>query len=396
MNRPEAQEKTSVTCTDAAHTMPVNSLTLPETTSGTHPTFQLGLVSVMMPAFNAERFIAEAIESVLNQVYPNWELIIVNDGSTDQTAEIISRFSDSRIVVIHQPNRGEASARNLALEYSRGEFIAFLDADDLYQSNHLEMTIAYLQAWLDRDAVYTDGYHINGDGTLLQPLSARRRGPFEGHIFEEVVRASDVFGPPGCGVIRSRLVFQNRLTFDTNIVIGPDWDFLAQCADVAQFGYLNQPTYLYRIHQANISAITSNQTRTQSLIRCRSKAIKMINFGTCSLEVQRTVFYDLLVNLLHGKPDQQADIIHWPEFTALPSQIQAQLLRLMASKAIMDGRNHLYIREWIQLSQKLNGADYRVTWLARFYQFSPWMCRHLLRLKASLQLKVSDPALIWQ
>ena len=78
------------------------------------------LVSVIMPVFNGERFIAQAIDSVLTQTYPQWELIVVNDGSTDATHGIVQRFTDSRIVYARQENKGESSARNAALDLAKG------------------------------------------------------------------------------------------------------------------------------------------------------------------------------------------------------------------------------------------------------------------------------------
>ena len=102
------------------------------------------LVSVLMPAYDAEQFIAEAIESVLAQRYQEWEMIIVNDGSTDGTEGIITRYSDPRIKLISQENAGEASARNTALKHINGEYVAFLDADDFLLANHLEVTKNYV------------------------------------------------------------------------------------------------------------------------------------------------------------------------------------------------------------------------------------------------------------
>lgn len=89
------------------------------------------LVSIVMPVFNAERFLTEAIESVLRQHHKNWELIIVDDGSTDASLEIARRFSDPRIHVLTQANKGVSSARNAALKVMRGEYFCFLDADDV-------------------------------------------------------------------------------------------------------------------------------------------------------------------------------------------------------------------------------------------------------------------------
>ncbi len=116
------------------------------------------LVSIMMPAYNAEQFLAEAMESVLAQTYSNWELLVVNDGSTDDTAVIAAQFTDPRIQLIHKENGGESSARNMALEHSQGAFIAYLDADDAWLPHHLETLAGYLQAHPERDAVYADGW----------------------------------------------------------------------------------------------------------------------------------------------------------------------------------------------------------------------------------------------
>ena len=139
-----------------------------------------GLVSIMMPAYNAGAYITEAIESMVAQTYPHWELLVVNDGSTDATHDIAARFSDPRIRLIDKTNGGESSARNVALKHSRGEFLAFLDADDAYLPEHLALTVGFLSAHPNRDAVYTDGFHMDEEGRRLASLQSRRRGPFEG------------------------------------------------------------------------------------------------------------------------------------------------------------------------------------------------------------------------
>ena len=211
------------------------------------------LVSIMMPAYNAENYIGQAIESVLAQTYPHWELIVVNDGSSDKTPEIASAFKDPRIRVIHQENSGEAAARNNALTHMSGAWVAYLDADDLFLTHHLAVTMNYLNKNPMMDAVYTDGFHIDSQGNRLKTLSSRRRGPFEGRIYEEVVRASDVFGPPLCTVLRRKIISNHNLEYDKRIVIGPDWDFFVKYTNVAKFGYLDQQTCLYRVHDTNIT-----------------------------------------------------------------------------------------------------------------------------------------------
>ena len=104
------------------------------------------LVSIIMPAYNCERFIAEAIRSVLAQTYTDWELIIVDDCSTDNTAQIVASFDDRRIVYQrNEKNMGAALTRNKALQIAKGHYIAFLDADDLWAPEKLEHQIAFME-----------------------------------------------------------------------------------------------------------------------------------------------------------------------------------------------------------------------------------------------------------
>lgn len=99
------------------------------------------MISVIMPAYNSERYISEAIESVINQSYKNFELIIVDDGSTDRTPEIIDKYveTDLRIKVFHRENAGVSSARNFALQNICGEYVTFIDSDDMYHTDRLKI-----------------------------------------------------------------------------------------------------------------------------------------------------------------------------------------------------------------------------------------------------------------
>ena len=96
-------------------------------------------ISVILPVFNGEKYIRKAIESVLNQTFTNFELIIVNDGSTDDSLNIINEFRDNRIKFINQVNQGPGASRNKALKIASGEYIMFLDSDDFFTSDALEV-----------------------------------------------------------------------------------------------------------------------------------------------------------------------------------------------------------------------------------------------------------------
>lgn len=102
------------------------------------------LVSVIVPAYNVQKYIVEAIESVLAQSYEDFELIVIDDGSTDETLALVEAFEDKRIIVKHQENAGVSAARNLGISLSSGEYITFLDADDMLPKESLGERVAYL------------------------------------------------------------------------------------------------------------------------------------------------------------------------------------------------------------------------------------------------------------
>lgn len=115
----------------------------------------MSLISVIIPAYNAEKELGKCIESLLQQTYSGFEIILINDGSTDNTGEICDRYSciDSRIYVIHNENRGVSAARNCGIEEAKGEFITFIDADDIVDKNYLSVLIS---AIADNDVAVCD------------------------------------------------------------------------------------------------------------------------------------------------------------------------------------------------------------------------------------------------
>lgn len=113
-----------------------------------HSNYINDMVSIIMPAYNCEKYISDAINSVQNQVYKKWELIIVDDNSTDNTRKIIEKYLelDKRIIAYYnKTNHGAAYSRNKAIKYAKGEFIAFLDSDDLWNKNKLEIQIMFMR-----------------------------------------------------------------------------------------------------------------------------------------------------------------------------------------------------------------------------------------------------------
>lgn len=130
------------------------------------------LVSVVIPFFNRERCLSRAIDSVISQTYENWEIILVDDGSTDNSSKIAedySRMYPGKIRIFNQENKGHGPARNKAITEARGAFIAILDSDDQWNNNFLKRTIDAFEFYTDVDWVYVNAKRITEDGSVIEP-----------------------------------------------------------------------------------------------------------------------------------------------------------------------------------------------------------------------------------
>ncbi len=128
------------------------------------------LVSIIMPAYNAEKYLSQSINSVLSQTEKNFELIIINDGSTDSSESIIERYKqkDSRVILINQPNSGKpAIARNNGIKHAVGEYICFLDADDFYDHNRIEKQLSIFKEFLDVSVVFHDISVVDENSNMI-------------------------------------------------------------------------------------------------------------------------------------------------------------------------------------------------------------------------------------
>ncbi len=155
----------------------------------------LKTISVIITAYNSEKHIASAIGSVLEQTYPHWELIVVNDGSTDRTLEICRSFAGSRVRIIDQANRGVSEARNAGIRNSQGEYIAFLDADDLWLPEKLERQVDFLDSHPTAGLVFCASRFLQSDGKrtgLKQVSKTKQTTPADVFLLNPIKTASTV------------------------------------------------------------------------------------------------------------------------------------------------------------------------------------------------------------
>jgi glycosyltransferase involved in cell wall biosynthesis len=225
------------------------------------------LVMIMMPAFNREAFIEEAVQSVQNQTYPHWKLVIVDDGSTDKTLTIAKDLAqkDDRIELVELNHSGECNARNTALSYadSNTEFVAFLDSDDVWDPDLLKILIEALRT--NKECVGSHGIAriVDTDGKPYSLGRARtwpaaRKG-VKGFLPRKFDKTNTtdfamlVFGnfvPIGATLVH-RWVFDKVGKFNPNTFIFPDWEMWIRISSLGPFAFINRELYKYRVHPAN-------------------------------------------------------------------------------------------------------------------------------------------------
>lgn len=205
------------------------------------------LVSVIIPSYNMARFLPEAIRSVLNQTYSNLEVHVVDDGSVDETREVVEEFrDDKRFVYHHQTNRGESGARNTGIRASRGELIALCDADDLWVPRKLELQVPCFNGREDLGVVYTNTVFVDERGN---EISTYRTDRHSGWITQKLLLQNFVTG--STSMIR-RECLRDEL-YDERLKTCADYDLWLRLSVKYQFQYLDDITYRYRRWDGQVS-----------------------------------------------------------------------------------------------------------------------------------------------
>src|ERR1044072_3956649 len=209
-------------------------------------------VSIVLPAFNRERYLAATIDSVLSQTFPDWELVVVDDGSSDSTPAIIERYHrrfPGKIRPIVQPNAGVAAARNRAITAATDELVAFIDSDDLWPPGKLERQVAAFRAAPGAAFVYTGYEIIDADGRSLETVRPDPR--FRGDIYEKLwTEDNRILGPTI--MVTREILFRIGL-FDHRLPVGENLDLRIKLARLGPVSFVDDTLYRYRRHQGSLS-----------------------------------------------------------------------------------------------------------------------------------------------
>lgn len=180
------------------------------------------LVTAVIPTYNYARFVARAVESVLGQTYPAIECVVVDDGSRDETPQVLEQFG-SRIRVIRQPNRGLSAARNTGIAAASGPYVAFLDSDDCWYPEKIERQMALIRSAAELGCVGCGFAHVSPDGSV-EEFPGRRNNRSQPETLRLIALRKFWVGGSGSGALVRREVLQRVGPFDERLSAAEDWD----------------------------------------------------------------------------------------------------------------------------------------------------------------------------
>ena len=249
-------------------------------------------VSVIIPTYNRADLIGETVESVLSQTFDDFEIIIVDDGSTDSTREVVRGF-DGPIKYIYQENQGVSCARNRGFEASRGDYICFLDSDDVWSPRMLEREVSLLDSNSDLGFVYSDYQFVNRDGEMLPKPAVFRAHPLRrGRIFRFLVYFDFIIFST---VLARRDCINKVGLFDPSFEAAQDLDWLLRMTSVYETDYVSEQLCLYRKHDGNTPSTLTEACTARLIAKYLSDERTKRSLG----DEWREIYFDLYLNVAH-------------------------------------------------------------------------------------------------
>jgi len=243
-------------------------------------------VSVIIPAYNAMRYLPETVESLLGQTFKDFEALIINDGSTDNIEEWFSKIQDSRLQLISQVNQGQAKARNVGMQCAKGEYIAFLDADDLWVPTKLEKQVNMLDFNPEAGVVYTwvSGIDSNGvlRGRILKNLA-------EGQVWRALIQHNIL--ECGSTPLLRRVCFEQVGVFDERLPPCEDLDLWLRIAREYDFLVVKEALTYYRQHASSSGKNWKLAEQNYSILLEKAFANPPVELVPAELDVLKSKAY---------------------------------------------------------------------------------------------------------
>ncbi len=258
-------------------------------------------VSIIMPVYNVEKYIAKSIESVLKQTYTNFELLIIIDGSPDNSKQIAETFEDSRITIYEKPNGGLSDARNFGLNKANGDYIYFIDSDDWIEPNLLESTVKFFER--DDVNVIIFGYFLDNEDLNKKLLSAQKieseniefvKGKDDFSLDENMI---NLLGYAWNKIYRTKFLRDHNIIFDKGVSLVEDILFNSKVyKSVDRLIFINDTLYHY-INRPSESLIKTFHTNSFELYLKKANSMELfLNSWKISVENKNTILATVIVS----------------------------------------------------------------------------------------------------
>ncbi len=260
-------------------------------------------ISVIVPVYNGSVTIRETLESVLNQTFTDFELIVINDGSTDSTLEVIAQISDPRLQTFSYPNAGLNASRNRGIVRFSGEYISYIDADDLWTPDKLESQYQALQDNPKAGLAYSWTNCIDESSQFLRPDS---RATFSGDVFAPMLLA--YFLSNGSNPLIRRQVLLELGGFDETLTSAQDWEMYIRVASRYPFAVVPKPQVLYRqsANSMSMNVRMKEAAATEVINRAFAQAPETLQY--LKPRSLGNLYKYLTVKALEGTPSRQQGI----------------------------------------------------------------------------------------
>ena len=292
-------------------------------------------VSIIVPVYNAEKFLADCISSIIQQTYQNIDVVLIDDGSTDQSGTICDDFcrKDFRIHVFHQKNNGVSSARNIGIEKAIGKYVFFIDADDMLTNDCIEVLVNDFEA-TNTDIVIGSYYKLYGKRKLYRHYNISQRIISSESFLDKMIDDGTLSGMSVgsvCGILyKKEVIIKNTIRFQPDIKVNEDGLFnLSYFTNINTITYEKKALYYYRqwkkARQVSLNVLKTNFEKCEEAIQTNSALMSIDNIQTQLTRRNLTIIWFLSLQLVwNSKTCPKEDLLNlWSEVDYCSS---AQLL----------------------------------------------------------------------